>query len=72
VIDKALEVVDLKAVGMVDCGVEIGQSLAADGRNVGIHSILSRASRPFNKLNQTVITGNARERTAEAFFVQSD
>ena len=71
-IDQASEVVGLGGVGLVDCRVEIGKSLAADRTNVGIGRILMRASRSLKILNQAVIICNSRERPAEAFFVHSD
>jgi hypothetical protein len=71
-VDMASEVVAMGVVGLVDCRIEIGWSLAADNHIVGIGNILRRSSCFLTILNQAFIIGNTRERPAEAFFVHSD
>jgi hypothetical protein len=71
-IDKASEVVDLGGVGLVDCGVEIAKSLAADGCYVRISRILWCVSHSLKILSSAVIIGASRERPTEAFFVHAD
>jgi len=72
VIDKESEVLCSGQVGTGECNVEIGKTFAADGRNVGIVTILTCASHSLKILNQAVLIANSRETPAEAFFVQSD
>lgn len=71
-IDEASEAIALGGAGLADCRIEIGKSLMADGRNVGISRILRCASHSLKVLNQAVTFGNSRERPAETFFVHSD
>jgi hypothetical protein len=44
VTDEGLEVIGVGRVQLVDCRVEIGQSVEADGRSVAISNILRRVS----------------------------
>jgi len=71
-IDKESEVVSSVQVGMGGYNEEIVKSFAADGRNVGIVTMLTCASHLLKILNQAVLIANSQERPAEAFIIQSD